>query len=247
MKQVRDKVLITLPVYNEEKQLYKKTLEVLCYAKKNLGELDYTILIADNGSTDKTSDIGKELSRTYEQIKYFYMEVKGRGKVLYHVWKECDADCYVYMDIDLATDLKHLKDLIVGVLKKNFDIAIGTRNAARSKVQRSLKRTIISKTYINLLKLIFGLKVTDTQCGFKALSLKARKILWPRLDPANWVGSAWFFDAELLILAEKLGLKIYEVPVEWSAGLYSSVSLLKDVKEDLSGIVRMIKTKPWEK
>lgn len=246
MKRNKQKIIITLPVYNEEKTLSDRVLELKRYAQKNLGNFDYTILIADNGSSDNTPNIAEKLSKGNKDIVHFYTKVKGRGKVLYRVWKKYNADCYVYMDIDLATELKHLPELVSGITKKGFDIAVGTRNLKDSHVQRSLKRTIISKAYITLLKIVFGLKVSDTQCGFKAISSRAVKKLWPKMNPSDWKGAAWFFDSELLILAEKIGLGIYEVPVCWKEGPYSNVSVFKDALEDLRGIIRIIKIKPWK-
>lgn len=247
MNSQKQKVLITLPVYNEEKQLYNKTLEIYNFMIKYLSTLDSTILIADNASSDNTAKIGKTLTQKLDKVEYFFSPIKGRGKILYNVWKKYKADCYVYMDIDLSTDLKHLPDLIKAVLINNFDIAIGTRNKQKSQVKRTFKRTVISKVYIALLKFIFRLKVSDTQCGFKALGPNAIKQLWCRMNPKFWKGSAWFFDAEILILAEKLDLAIQEIPVRWKGSSYTTVSLLNDIKENIRGIFRLLKTKPWIK
>lgn len=247
MEQKGRKVIITLPVYNEEKQIFSKSIELYNYINKNLKNYNIEIYIANNASDDQTSKIAKRLTEKYTMFKYFYTPIKGRGKVIYNLWKKIKADCYVYMDIDLSTSLKHLPDLINSIIIQGYDISIGSRNLSDSNVKRSLMRTIISKAYIKLLNFIFHIKISDTQCGFKAFSKHVINTLWDKMDPKNWKGSAWFFDAEILIIAEKLDMKIYQIPVSWEDSPYTTVSLLKDIKEDLRGIIRLIKEKPWGK
>ncbi|MBU0975171.1 MAG: glycosyltransferase [Patescibacteria group bacterium] len=239
-------VLITVPVYNEEKQLREKISELDAYSRKNLNGLKYQIVITENGSKDKTPQIARQLSKDLEYVSLYEHPEQGRGKALYALWKHMNARCYAYMDVDLATDINHTFELVNSILKKGYDVSLASRNLKASRVHRGLKRTIISKGYIFLLKSIFRLRVSDTQCGFKAISKRARDLLWPCMDPLNWTGAAWFFDAELVILAEKLGLKIFEIPVKWTEAPGSTVSIRSTIIEDLSGIFRLLKTKPWQ-
>ena len=242
---MRKKVLITLPAYNEEDQLEKKVLQLSNFAKKKLTKIDYRIVIAENGSKDKTPTIARKLAKQIPNVDFYKHPEQGRGKALYALWEKRKTDCYVYMDVDLATDIKHTPELIDSILSKNHSLSIGTRNLKSSRVSRSLKRTIISKGYISLLKVIFKIKSSDTQCGFKAISLDAKERLWPLMDPINWTGAAWFFDAELIIIAEKIGLKIYEIPVKWNEAPDTTVQIQSTIQEDLNGIVRILKSKPW--
>lgn len=239
-------VLITVPVYNEEKQLREKILELYKYTKKNLTKYSYKIVVAENGSKDRTQIIARELEAELPDVELFVNLVQGRGKTLYNLWEQENAKCYVYMDLDLATDKIHILELIDSILVKNCDLSYGSRNLEHSDVHRGLKRTIFSKGYILLLKLFFQINSTDTQCGFKALSKSTVERLWPLMDTDNWEGAAWFFDAELIILADKLGLKIFEIPVKWTEAPGTTVSLFHTVKEDLNGMLRMLRTKPWK-
>ncbi|MDD3647846.1 MAG: glycosyltransferase [Candidatus Dojkabacteria bacterium] len=239
-------ILITVPVYNEEKQLRTKIYELNNYALKNLREYRYKIVIAENGSKDSTSYIASHLAKELKLVEFYKHPEQGRGKALYSLWLQEKARCYIYMDVDLATDVNHTLELANSIMRKGYDVSIGSRNLNDSRVHRGLKRTTISKGYILLLRLIFGIKSSDTQCGFKALSSDAKERLWPLLNPDNWTGAAWFFDAELIILAEKIGLKIHEIPVKWNEAPGTTVSIANTIKEDLSGIYRLLKTKPWK-
>jgi hypothetical protein len=144
------------------------------------------------------------------------------------------------MDIDLSTDLAHLPPLVRSLLR-GYDLAIGTRNSPRSRVYgRSFLRTVTSKVYIWLIKAFFLVRFSDAQCGFKAISDKCAKQLLPHVSD-----TAWFFDTELLILAEKLGYRIYEEAVTWIDNPGSTVRVVKTAQGDLEGLLRLFRTKPW--
>ncbi len=240
-------VLITLPAYNEERNLEKAIYTLISYARENLKMYNYQILIADNASGDKTSEIGKKLEKKFKEVKYYFSPEKGRGKVIYKVWNTFNFDIYAYMDVDLSVDVSHTKDLLEAVDRGGYDISIGTRNNKKSYVKRSFKRTFISKAYIILLKMLLGINSSDTQCGFKAITKNAKNVIWEKINPLNWEGCAWFFDTELILIAEKVGMKIFELPVKWLESPYTTTSLIRDAKEDLKGIYRVLRTKPWEK
>jgi len=233
------KILITLPTYNEELVVKENTLKVADFCQKNLKDFDWQILIADNGSSDRTPNIAEELSRKYRQILFFHIPERGRGYALKKSWsQEYLADIYTYMDIDLATDLNALPLLIKAISEENYDLAIGSRLKKESKIKRSFKREITSRIYNFLLKIFFRPSFLDAQCGFKAISQKVAQEIIPKIKNNNW-----FFDTELLILAEKMGFKIKEVPVEWvekrSEARKSTVKILATVWEDIKGMIEL--------
>ncbi len=236
----KKKVKIVLPVYNEEKELKENVLKL----RNFLAELpgwESKIQIADNASVDKTQEIGRGLAGQYPEVSFLRLEEKGRGRAVKKAWSEADADVFVYMDIDLSTDLKHLPSLLAS-FDRGFDIAIGSRLLSSSKVVgRTVKREIMSRTYNLLIKIFFGVRFSDAQCGFKAVSQKVVKELLPKI-----LDNEWFFDSELLIVGEKSGFKIYEEPVLWTDNPGSTVRVLKTVTGDLKGLLRLFITTPWK-
>jgi len=233
------KILIVLPTYNEENVLEKNALKLLDFCHKNLIDYDWQILIADNGSTDNSVKIAKNLSQKYPEINYFHTDQKGRGAALKIAWQKYDADTYCYMDIDLATDLQHLLELINYISKEDYDLATGSRLKKESQTERSFIRELTSRAYNFILKLFFpGFPVKDCQCGFKAISKKISKEIIPQIKNNNW-----FFDTELLILSHKNKFKIKEFPVKWvetrDKTRKSKTKILKTALEDLRGIIRL--------
>lgn len=204
-----NKLCIVLPVYNEELILEKNT-NILCdFLRRNIKD-KCEILIIDNGSLDNTAKIAKRLSRKYsKEIKYLCIRKKGRGRALKVAWSNTQADIFGYMDIDLATNLEALPNLINSI-KEGHDIAIGSRLLKNSQVKRSLLRTTTSRAYNLFLRKYLGVKFKDAQCGFKAVNQKVVKEILPKVKD-----NSWFFDTEMLTLAEKEGYKIKEIPVEW--------------------------------
>lgn len=247
----KNAVDLVIPMYNEEKQVEWSATTLHDFASTHLNEYEWRIIIADNASTDNTLELAKQLSKKYPRISYHHMTRKGRGHSLIEVWGGSNSEILVYMDTDLATDLKHLPVIIEKIDKEQYDLAVGSRNLPHSKVNRGLKRTIISKGYIALIKLFMGVSFSDAQCGFKAISQQAKKRLFPLLEPEKWdngnVGSAWFFDTELLVIADKAGFKIYDEAVAWTDDPDSTVHIFKDALEDIRGLWRLHKTKPWRK
>lgn len=231
---------IVLPIYNEENELEQNTRKLYHFLEKKTNTLLWKIVIADNASTDKSSTIGKRLRDDFKNIDYVRLELKGRGRAVKYVWNKSGADICVYMDIDLSTDLKHFTRLISS-LSHGYDIAIGSRLLEKSSVsKRSMKREILSRGYNLLIKLFFQTNFTDAQCGFKAVNKRVITNLLPSI-----VDNEWFFDSELLIVAEKSGYKIYEEPVTWSDNPGSTVRVIKTVTGDLFGLVRLLFERPW--
>jgi glycosyltransferase involved in cell wall biosynthesis len=227
------KVDVVVPVYNEEKVLEKNIAILRSFLEKRC-PYDWRIVIADNASTDRTLEIAKELSARWDDVTYIHLDQKGRGRALRRAWLASEADVVSYMDVDLSTNLEAFLPLIDSLIEGGYDVAIGSRLKKGAKVKRSFKREIISRCYNLLIKLMFRNKFSDAQCGFKALTQRAVKDLVPLVKD-----QAWFFDSELLLLAERRGYKIFEVPVEWIEDPDTRVKIFQTAWEDLKGLVRV--------
>jgi glycosyltransferase involved in cell wall biosynthesis len=243
MKQNKPKVEITIPVYNEEVELEKNITTLFNFCEKQLGEYDWHITIADNASTDTTATVAEALAKKHSRIKLYSLKEKGRGRAVKQVWSQSNADYCVYMDLDLSTDLVHLPK-ILSALENGYAIAIGSRLAKGARVEgRTLLREFTSRT-LNFLfiQLFFGTHFTDAQCGFKGVTRDVVNRLLPKIKDNDW-----FFDGELLIVAEKSGYKIYEEPVHWIDNPGSTVRLLATISGDIKAMIRLLTTKPWKK
>jgi glycosyltransferase involved in cell wall biosynthesis len=228
---------IVLPVYNEERVL-AQSVQTL---REFLGTgfpYTWTVVIADNASTDRTLSVAQGLAQEYPDVRVLHLDQKGRGRALRQAWLESQADIVSYMDIDLSTNLKAFPPLIEA-LTQGYDVAIGSRLMPASRIKRSLKREVLSRGYNLLVKAMFQTRFSDAQCGFKALTHQAAQELVPLVQD-----NEWFFDSELLILAEKKGYRIAEVPVEWVEDLDSRVRILRTALDDLRGLIR-VRTRPF--
>jgi len=205
------RLLITIPAFNEEKVIRENVLQVLNFCNKNLSVYDYKIVIADNNSHDETAKISKFIAQENEKIDYNYVSQQGKGHAVFHTWlKYIDqADIFIFMDADLATDLSALPDLIRG-FEQGYDIVIGSRYLLDSSVKRGGLRKFTSLVYRKLFRIILGSKINDMPCGFKAVNKKVLTKVVPQIKDHGW-----FFDTELLYKSEKKGYKIKEVPVKW--------------------------------
>lgn len=223
-------ILITLPVYNEEDTLEQSTGKII---ELLADKYDFRILIVDNGSTDATLEKAKELARKYPHVGFIHLDEKGRGRALRTAWSENDADIFCYMDIDLATDLNKFQELM-SAFDEGYDIAIGSRHSEGAQVRRSLRREILSRGYNILLRLVFGVRFRDAQCGFKAVSRKVVGEIVPLVRDQKW-----FFDTEMLIRSERRGLRIKEIAVQWDEGRGSKVNVLQTVFDYIGHIIRL--------
>jgi glycosyltransferase involved in cell wall biosynthesis len=194
----------------------------------------FVITIADNASTDRTWDIAERLSLETPEVEAVRLERKGRGRALRHVWGTSSADVVAYMDVDLSTDLQAFLPLIAPLVSGHSDLAIGSRLSRGSAVVRGPKREFISRTYNLLLRTTLAARFSDAQCGFKAGRIDVIRALLPAVED-----NAWFFDTELLVLAERNGLRIHEVPVGWIDDLDSRVDIVRSALYDLRGIARV--------
>jgi len=229
------KVNITIPVYNEEKVLEKSISTLNSFLEKEFSEYGWEILIADNASIDKTLEVAKTLKDKYAKVNYIHLDQKGRGRALKKAWTESDADIVSYMDVDLSTRLEHFPAMINGMLKDGYGTATGSRLMKSSRTKRSFKREFISRSYNILIKSLFCTKFSDAQCGFKAVTRDVvNKLIIPYVE-----ATGWFFDSELLIIAEKLGYKILDIPVEWIEDLDTRVKIVKTATDDIKGLLRV--------
>jgi glycosyltransferase involved in cell wall biosynthesis len=191
-------------------------------------------VIADNASTDATPEIAARLAREIDGVRLLRLEEKGRGRALRAAWSTSEADVATYMDVDLSTNLESLLPLVAPLVSGHSDIAIGTRLARQSHVRRRWKREILSRGYNALVHAGFGAGFSDAQCGFKAIRTPVARRLLPLV-----ADDGWFFDTELLLLAERNGLRIHEVPVDWVEDLDSRVDLIPTILHDLQGLWRV--------
>ncbi len=235
-------VEIAIPVYNEEKELTKNITTLYDFCSKNLRKYDWHITIADNASKDNTPVIASALSNKNPKILYFRLEQKGRGRAVKRVWSQSKCDYCIYMDLDLSTDLIHLPN-ILKKLEEEYDIAIGSRLARGARViGRTFLRELISRILnFFFIQFFFHTHFTDAQCGFKGVTRRVVENLIPKVKDNDW-----FFDGELLIIAEKSGYKIYEEPVHWVDNPGSTVRLISTIWGDLMSIKRLLLTRTWE-
>lgn len=233
---------IDMPVYNEEEDLPKNISVLYDFCVVNFKNYDWHIRIVDNASKDSTWVKVEELSQVYPgKVNGLHLDRKGRGWALRQAWMTSNADYVSYMDIDLSSDLAAFPKLLE-LLDQGYDLAVGSRNMRDSRVfGRTLIREIMSKTYILLVKLLHGTHVSDTQCGFKAL----RRSAFIRVEPVI-ENNLWFFDSEMVILFEKVGFKVKDVPIKWVDDRHTTVKIAKDSYEEFSGLTRLLKTKPWK-
>ena len=223
---------VVIPVHNEEVQLAASVRRVVA----ELETLPWTfqITIADNASTDQTPMIAHRLAREIPEVTAVHLEQKGRGRALKEVWTVSSSAVLVYMDVDLSTGLDALMPLVAPLISGHSDLAIGSRLTGSSRVVRGIRREVISRSYNLLLRQVLRVGFTDAQCGFKAIRRDAAQALLPLVEDDQW-----FFDTELLTLAERAGLRIHEVPVDWVDDPDSTVDVVRTALDDLRGMARL--------
>jgi len=230
-------VEIVVPVHNEERDLEPSVRRLRAYLDARF-PFHATVTIADNASTDRTEAIGERLAANVPGVGYMRINDRGRGRALAAAWLLSRADVVAYMDVDLSTDLDALLPLVAPLISGHSEIAIGSRLSTWSRVRRGLKRELISRCYNALLRVALGARFRDAQCGFKAIRGDTARRLVPRIQNRNW-----FFDTELLILAQRAGLRIHEVPVDWMDDTDSRVRIVPTAVEDLRGIWRLMRSR----
>ncbi|MGZ8178492.1 glycosyltransferase [Williamsia sp. SKLECPSW1] len=224
---------VVVPVYNEEADL-ASCVERLAEHLRTRVPYSARITIADNASTDGTLAIAVELAQTMDCVRVVHLDRKGRGRALNATWSSSDATVVAYCDVDLSTDLNALMPLVAPLLSGHSDVAIGSRLSRSSRVVRGAKREFISRSYNLILRTAMGAKFSDAQCGFKAMRVDVARALLPYV-----ADTGWFFDTELLVLAERVGLRIAEVPVDWVDDPDSKVDIVDTALKDLQGCWRV--------
>jgi putative flippase GtrA len=224
---------IVIPVHNEQETLERSVLRLYAHMRWVL-PYTFRITIADNASTDLTWEIACRLARDVPEVRVVHLAAKGRGRALSQVWAGSDAAVLAYMDADLSTDLAAVLPLLAPLLSGHSDLAIGTRLGRGSRVVRGPKREIISRAYNLIVRTSLGAGFSDAQCGFKAIRAEAAAELLPLVEDPGW-----FFDTELLVLAERSGMRIHEVPVDWVDDPSSTVDIIDTARKDLAGIWRL--------
>jgi putative flippase GtrA len=228
---------VVVPVHNEQHAL-PGCLQVLRAYLDDQFPFEWTITVVDNASTDGVLRVAKEFAECDDRVRVLHLDRKGRGHALRTAWAYSDADVVVYMDVDLSTSLDALLPLVVPLVNGHSDLAIGSRLAPGARTVRSPRREVISRCYNAMVRLTHGTRFSDAQCGFKAARTD---VIRPLL--AHVADDGWFFDTELLLLAEHNGLRVHEVPVDWVEDVDSRVQILSTAMADVRGLARVARAK----
>ena len=225
---------LVIPCYNEAHVLATSVERTLAFLAAH-PEHDWRIVIADNASTDRTLEVARELEAAHPgEVAALHVPVKGRGLALRNAWLTSEADVCAYMDVDLSTDLEHLPALVDPLAGGEADLSFGTRLHRDSQTERGWRRELISRTYVQILRWFGGLRATDAQCGFKAIRAQVARALLPVIEDTGF-----FFDSELLIVAQDNGFRLIEVPVKWTDDPDSRVNVWRTAVVDLRGLWRL--------
>jgi glycosyltransferase involved in cell wall biosynthesis len=231
---VTKSVELVIPCYNEEHVLAGSVAKLREWCEANL-PYRWRIIVADNASTDGTLAVAQRLAaEDPDGVGVIHLDRKGRGRALTKAFLESSADAMCYMDVDLSTDVSMITPLLGGVCDEGYDIAYGSRLAKAANIERSFKREINSRAYVLLIKALFRAKFSDAQCGFKAITREAAQALLPLVQDGEW-----FWDTELLILAEQRKYRLKEVPVRWVEDPDSRVKFPDDIIKMVSRLVKL--------
>lgn len=234
---------VVVPVYNEQHALPRSIPTLRDFLLSDTFPYEWKIIIADNASIDETPAVGRNLAQCFPgEVEYLRIERKGRGYALKKTWGGSAAAAMSYMDVDLSTELAAFPSLVKAVIQDGYGVATGSRLKGKSRTTRSFRRTTLSRGYNTLIKATFWTRFSDAQCGFKAISREVATNVLPLIQDNNW-----FFDTELLILAEKMGYRVKDIPVEWVEDPDTRVKIGATVSEDLRGLWRMRTGRPWRK
>ncbi len=227
------RVDVVIPVLNEAHVLEKSVTEVRAFLAANT-DWAWRVVVVDNGSTDGTDRVAKMLVERHGDVQFLQLPQRGRGRALRHAWTQSDADIMSYTDVDLSTELAALPRLVNGVAGGQYDLGTGSRLLPASQTTRSFKREFISRCYNLMIKAVLWTSFSDAQCGFKVVSRRVVQEIVPNIKD-----QAWFFDTELLVLAEKHGYKIMDIPVRWIEDDDSRVKIVKTAWDDIKGVARL--------
>jgi putative flippase GtrA len=234
LSRVTTDVEIVVPVYNEQHALAASVHRLHGYLTEHF-PLTWLITVADNASTDNTWGTACYLAKELDGVRAVHLPAKGRGRALRATWLQSNAFVVAYMDVDLSTDLAALLPLVAPLISGHSDVAIGSRLAEGARVVRGPRRELISRLYNLVLRATLHNSFSDAQCGFKAVRADVARRLVPLVED-----NGWFFDTELLVLAERNGLRVHEVAVDWVDDPGSTVDVVQTAKDDLKGVGRMM-------
>jgi glycosyltransferase involved in cell wall biosynthesis len=226
---------VVIPVLNEAHVLATK-IEELRGRLSELLSCRWRIIIVDNGSTDGTLEAARRLTSEHQDVVFLHLDQRGRGRALRLAWTQSPADVVCYMDVDLSTELDALPRALHAILKEGFDLAVGSRLMRESQTRRSMKREFISQVYNMLLKVVLHVGFSDAQCGFKAVSHEVVGRIVPQIKDQGW-----FFDTELLVLSERQGYRVKDLPVMWNEDNDSRVKIIQTAWDDIKGVFRLRK------
>jgi putative flippase GtrA len=228
------RVEVVVPVYNEERALRASITRLHGFLSREF-PFSWRIVIADNASSDGTLAAARRLAHELPGVSVLHLAEKGRGRALHAAWSATDAEVACYMDVDLSTDLRALLPLVAPLLSGHSEVAIGSRLATGARVERGAKRELISRAYNSILRTCLRARFSDAQCGFKAVRADALQGLLPAVRDQSW-----FFDTELLVLAQRSGMRVHEVPVDWVDDPDSRVAIVPTAIDDLRGVARLL-------
>lgn len=226
---------VVVPVHNEARILASSIWRLRSYLD-GVFPFAATVTIVDNASSDGTFDVASRLGAELDGVRVLRLEKKGRGRALRAAWSSSEALVVSYVDVDLSTSLDALLPLVAPILSGHSSLSIGTRLGRGSRVTRSTKRELISRSYSVLVRALLRVPHSDSQCGFKAVDADVARRLLPRVEDEEW-----FFDTELLTLASREGLRVHEVPVDWVEDHDSRVDIVATARQDLKGILRLMR------
>lgn len=226
-------VNVTVPVFNEERRLSRNGPRLLTFLRDHC-RFDFELVIASNASTDATLEVAHALASTDERVRVVHLERKGRGHALKTVWTGSRAGILSYMDVDLSTELAAFPPLVEALIGGGFDLSTGSRLLKPSLTSRGWKREMLSRGYNRLVRMLFRTGFSDAQCGFKAITRTAATELIPRVED-----DGWFMDTELLILAERFGYRIFDLPVRWVDDTDTRVRIWSTAIADVRGLIRL--------
>ncbi|MHC4176069.1 MAG: glycosyltransferase [Planctomycetota bacterium] len=231
-----DLVDLVIPVHNEAHVL-ERSVRRLAGAMADCRRFRWQIVVVNNGSTDDTRAVGQRLAEQLQYVTLLHLEAKGRGRALRKAWTQTDAKFSVYMDVDLSTDLAAVPQAVES-LSQGADLLTGSRLHPQSKITRCLKREILSRAYNAMIRCTLRTRsFDDAQCGFKGVRIETVRRLLPLVKDQEW-----FFDTELLVLAEYAGLTIRTLPITWVEDLDTRVNIPQTIWQDLKGLARLRRT-----
>lgn len=225
---------VVIPVLNEAHVLERSVTTVRRFLAAEM-PWAWRVIVVDNGSSDGTDVVARRLEReSGGEVRFLQLPQRGRGRALRHAWTQSDADVVCYTDVDLSTELAALPTLVRAVVEEGYDLGTGSRLLPASQTTRSLKRELISRAYNLIVKAVLWTSFSDAQCGFKVVSRRVVQEIVPDI-----VDQSWFFDTELLVLAEKRGFRLKDLPVRWIEDDDSRVRIVRTAWEDLKGVARL--------